>query len=114
MLLEDCAAPVVVTHSSVAKKLPSGNWRTIVLDGDEAEVGVLQGSTKPQITPDNTAYVIFTSGSTGRPKGVQITHGNLINLVHWHQRAFHITATDRATLHASPGFDAAVWVRGRI
>ena len=88
MLLEDCAAPVVVTHSSVAKKLPSGNWRTIVLDGDEAETEVPQDSTKPQIAPNNTAYVIFTSGSTGRPKGVQITHANLLNLVQWHQRAF--------------------------
>jgi acyl-coenzyme A synthetase/AMP-(fatty) acid ligase/acyl carrier protein len=29
--------------------------------------------------------------------------------VQWHQRAFHITAADRATLQASPGFDAAVW-----
>ena len=109
MLLEDCAAPVVVTHSSVAKKLPSGNWRTIVLDGDEAETEVPQDSTKPQIAPNNTAYVIFTSGSTGRPKGVQITHANLLNLVQWHQRAFDITAADRATLQASPGFDAAVW-----
>ncbi len=109
MLLEDCAAPVVVTHSSVAKKLPSGNWQTLLLDGEDAEVGVLQGSTKPQITPENTAYVIFTSGSTGRPKGVQITHANLMNLVQWHQRAFHVTGADRATLQASPGFDAAVW-----
>lgn len=109
MLLEDCAAPVVLTHSSVADKLPSGNWQTIVLDGEDAEAGVPEVSANPQINPGNTAYVIFTSGSTGRPKGVQITHANLLNLVQWHQRAFHITAADRATLQASPGFDAAVW-----
>lgn len=109
MLLEDCAAPVVLTDSSVADKLPSGNWQTILLDDEEAEAGVPEVSAEPRLTPDNTAYVIFTSGSTGRPKGVQITHANLLNLVQWHQRAFQITAADRATLQASPGFDAAVW-----
>ena len=109
MLLEDCAAPVVLTHSSVADKLPAGNWRTIVLDVEETEAGAPELPTKPQISPDDTAYVIFTSGSTGRPKGVQITHANLMNLVQWHQQAFQITAADRATLQASPGFDAAVW-----
>jgi len=55
------------------------------------------------------AYTIFTSGSTGRPKGVLVTHANLLNLVSWHRRAFNVTAADRATLHASPGFDASVW-----
>ncbi len=113
MLLDDCRAPVVLTHSSVAEKLPAGKYQTVVLDGEEeiAEAGVEvpDDAAAQQITPENTAYVIFTSGSTGRPKGVQITHANLLNLVQWHQRAFHITAADRATLQASPGFDAAVW-----
>ena len=112
MLLDDCRAPVVLTHSSVAEKLPAGKYQTVVLDGEEeiAEAGVEvpDDAAAQQITPENTAYVIFTSGSTGRPKGVQITHANLLNLVQWHQRAFHITAADRATLQASPGFDAAV------
>src|ERR1700728_2405936 len=34
LLLEDCAAPVVLTHSSLAKKLPSGKSQTIGLDGE--------------------------------------------------------------------------------
>jgi len=59
--------------------------------------------------PSHLAYVIYTSGSTGRPKGVEITHGNLLNLVHWHQSAFAVTGSDRATMFASTGFDAAVW-----
>ena len=61
------------------------------------------------ITADNLAYVIFTSGSTGQPKGVQITHKSLLNLVFWHRQAFSVTAFDRATQLAGPGFDAAVW-----
>jgi len=110
MLLEDSAAPVVVTHSSVAKKLPRGIWQTIVIDAEEAN-HVEHSFVPPrnQIHPENLAYIIFTSGSSGRPKGVQITHANLLNLVRWHQRAFNITSADLATLQASPGFDAAVW-----
>src|SRR5437660_1672591 len=110
MLLEDSAAPVVLTHSSMVQKLPAGNWKTIVVDADDGEI-----TNHPFVAPDvqtdpeDLAYIIFTSGSTGRPKGVQITHANLLNLVRWHQQAFKTTSADRASLHASPGFDAAVW-----
>jgi amino acid adenylation domain-containing protein len=110
MLLEDSAAPVVLTHSSVAKKLPPGTWHTIVVDAEEASNSKLSFvAPRNQINPENLAYIIFTSGSTGRPKGVQITHANLLNLVRWHQHAFNVTSADLATLQASPGFDAAVW-----
>ena len=54
------------------------------------------------ITGDDIAYVIYTSGSTGQPKGVQITHASLMNLVRWHQRAFTVVASDRATQVAVP------------
>jgi amino acid adenylation domain-containing protein len=109
-VLEDCAASIVLTHSSVSQQLPSGPWRTIVLDADEAETAAAPLVAPIRSTqPEDLAYIIFTSGSTGRPKGVQITHANLLNLVHWHQRAFHTTSSDRATLQSSPGFDASVW-----
>lgn len=58
---------------------------------------------------DDLAYIIYTSGSTGQPKGVQITHDGLLNLIYWHQRAFAVTAADRATQVASPAFDATGW-----
>ncbi len=59
--------------------------------------------------PDRLAYVIYTSGSTGRPKGVQILHRGLLSLVSWHLRTYGVTREDRATLVASPAFDASVW-----
>ena len=110
MLLEDSGTPVVVTQSVVAGKLPAGKWKTVVLDVDGLE-REFDSSVSPvaNTKPENLAYIIFTSGSTGRPKGVQITHGSLLNLVAWHQHAFDVSSVDRATLLASPGFDAAVW-----
>jgi amino acid adenylation domain-containing protein len=110
MLLEDSGAPLLVTQSGVAEKLPARKCQTIVLDENG---GMTAGS--PEVPPatdtkaENLAYIIFTSGSTGRPKGVQVTHANLLNLIGWHQNAFKVTSADRATMHASPGFDASVW-----
>jgi amino acid adenylation domain-containing protein len=110
ILLEDSGAPLVLTELGVTD-LPTGAWKSVVPDqyqygldnADDARVSPVNAE------PGNLAYIIFTSGSTGRPKGVQVTHANLLNLVSWHQNAFKVTAADRATLHASPGFDASVW-----
>ena len=110
MLLEDSGAPLVLTERCVASNLPAGAWRAVVLDEyglDSAHDSRVSPVTNTQ--SNNLAYIVFTSGSTGRPKGVQVTHANLLHLVSWHQRAFNVTAADRATLHASPGFDASVW-----
>ena len=109
MLLEDSGAQLLVTQRSVADHLPLGQWRTIVLDEEGALTGYPAVAPATDTTAENLAYIIFTSGSTGRPKGVQVTHANLLNLIDWHRRAFEVTAADKATLHASPGFDAAVW-----
>jgi non-ribosomal peptide synthetase component F len=81
-LLEDSAAPVVLTHSSVANKLPSGSWKIIAVDAVERE-SLDHAVAAPSLVTNakDCAYIIFTSGSTGRPKGVQITHANLLNLV---------------------------------
>ncbi len=59
--------------------------------------------------PGDLAYVIYTSGSTGVPKGVEITHAGLWNLVAWHNRAFSVTAADRASHLAGLAFDASGW-----
>lgn len=110
MLLEDSGVQVVVTHQRVSESLPSGRWTTLVLD-DDGSLPIPAPADFPavRVQPEDFAYIIFTSGSTGRPKGVQITHANLLNLIRWHIRAFGVAASDRATMQASPGFDAAVW-----
>lgn len=108
LLLEDSGAPLLLTQACLAAQMPSGSWRTLIVNSTLLE-GQPQVAPQCETKPENLAYIIFTSGSTGRPKGVQITHSNLLNLISWHRRAFQVEPTDRATLHASPGFDAAVW-----
>ncbi|HEX8273804.1 MAG TPA: amino acid adenylation domain-containing protein, partial [Longimicrobiaceae bacterium] len=89
------SAPAVA--SAVLPSPLAGDWR-----GQAVGRG-------PAVSADSAAYVIYTSGSTGTPKGVEVTHGALLNLVHWHREAFAVTQHDRATQLAGLGFDASVW-----
>ena len=109
-ILEDASIAVLLTEARVAESLPTGKWRSVMLDGDAQAIANYPTSAPPGTAmPENLAYLIYTSGSTGTPKGVQIAHSSLLNLVSWHQGAFAVTTEDRATQLASFGFDAAVW-----
>jgi amino acid adenylation domain-containing protein len=107
-ILSDSRAPIVLSDSTVAGKLPEGNWRLLLLDREDLAGRTPGALEAPEVCPDHLAYVIYTSGSTGTPKGVEITHASLLNLVCWYQKALAVTPDDRATQLTSFGFDAAV------
>jgi amino acid adenylation domain-containing protein len=110
MILHDAQVPLLLAQPDTSEQVPQGPWRRIVLPEQTNESSTY--AVAPPITNttlENLAYIIFTSGSTGRPKGVQISHANLVNLIGWHREAFAVTPADRATMHASPAFDASVW-----
>ena len=106
-MLEDTAAPVVLTQKRLAGALPASPAKVVQVDL-EAVKGERDRTRSPP-SPDRLAYVIYTSGSTGVPKGVPITHRSLFNLICWHREAYAVTPADRATQIAGPAFDAAVW-----
>lgn len=109
-MLRDSEARVVVSTTALAERLPAGSWQVVALDGDAEKIAA-QPESQPAVTvkPEDLAYIIYTSGSTGQPKGVELVHSGLSNLVAWHQRAFRVSSTDRASALASLGFDASVW-----
>src|SRR6195256_3590036 len=83
-MLEDAGAPVLVTHSALAGRLPSHRADTVLIDADAAAIAA-QPTSAPAVTldPHNPAYVIYTSGSTGTPKGVVVGHQGLHNYTTW-------------------------------
>jgi amino acid adenylation domain-containing protein len=104
--IADAGAPVVLTQTALAGRLPELACPVISLDGDLP----VRGEAPPvEVLPESLAYVIYTSGSTGIPKGVEIPHRGLANLVAWHRVLYAVTPADRATQVANPAFDASVW-----
>jgi amino acid adenylation domain-containing protein len=109
-MLSGARVSALVTDSTLLDSV-AGNVHVVVdLADDAAEIALNSCEPLPiHVTAEHLAYVIYTSGSTGMPKGVAITHGNLLNLVQWHNGCFGVTADDRASQLASIAFDAAVW-----
>ena len=106
-MLRDAAVPVLLTQASATEQLaPLG---TEVIDLDLNTAGGRSHPPSDLTSIDDVAYVIYTSGSTGEPKGVEVSHGNLLSLVDWHREAFSLRPADRASVLASPAFDASAW-----
>jgi amino acid adenylation domain-containing protein len=113
-LLQDAAAPLVITRSELAGRLLAGGPMPLVLlDSTEVAPAAMSGPADddPQgaAGPDHAAYVIYTSGSTGRPKGVVVTHRNAARLFTATAGWFEFGAGDVWTLFHSYAFDFSVW-----
>jgi amino acid adenylation domain-containing protein len=109
-IVEDSRSEILIAEREIASWFTPGKCRLLRLD---VEANAIAGESNAppivEITPESLVYIIYTSGSTGQPKGVEVSHESLLNLIDWHVREFQVTAADRATQIASPGFDAAVW-----
>jgi amino acid adenylation domain-containing protein len=119
-MLDDAAVDVVLSQRSVIYRLPSTGAVVVDLDAASASASASNASATATgheehdehdgaTTADDVAYVIYTSGSTGSPKGVEVSQANLVHLADWHCDAFGVGSNDRASVLASPAFDASVW-----
>ncbi|HZC01411.1 MAG TPA: amino acid adenylation domain-containing protein, partial [Gammaproteobacteria bacterium] len=109
-MLEDAKVRVLLTQAHLTERLPETAAGVLCVDADWPLMAQQSPADPLNLsTPLNLAYVIYTSGSTGTPKGVLVPHKGLLNLVFWHQDAFAVTASDRATQLAGTAFDASVW-----
>ncbi|WP_420129475.1 amino acid adenylation domain-containing protein [Longimicrobium sp.] len=110
LMLRDSGAAVLLTDGRGAAPVEQDGVHVVRVDRDDNAWAAERADDLPgRATARNAAYVVYTSGSTGTPKGVAVEHASLGALCAWHVRAFGVTAADRGTQVASPGFDAAVW-----
>ena len=106
-ILEDCQAPVVVTTSDLAGRLPNGR-QIVLLETVEEGAGSLDVTSRT--LPDHPAYVIYTSGSTGRPKGVIVRHSAVVNLARALRETVYAGTSGplRVGVNASLSFDGSI------
>jgi amino acid adenylation domain-containing protein len=107
-IMEDAAAPVLLTQQRLLADLPPHPAHVICVDVDVDEATSKEQTERQIVAPDNTAYVIYTSGSTGKPKGVLITHGGLSNYLSWCASAYQTGEGTGALVHSSISFDLTI------
>ncbi len=107
-MLEDAAAPVVVTHSTLRHLLEGYAGEVVAVDEVDLTDESVENPAVPG-SPDDLIYVIYTSGSTGRPKGVCLSHANVLRLLRVGERHYAFDETDVWPLFHSYAFDVSVW-----
>ncbi|MFI6844210.1 non-ribosomal peptide synthetase [Kitasatospora sp. NBC_00085] len=83
-MLADSGARLLLVQPEFADRFAGApGLDTVLMDRDWSAASELPTSTPAAgARPDDLAYVMYTSGSTGRPKGVEVTHRNIMRLVH--------------------------------
>ncbi len=80
LILEDSEARYIITTADRLDTIEADKAIDVeqLLEGDPSQY------VKPDITPNDLAYLIYTSGSTGRPKGVMLHHRGICNYLYGH------------------------------
>jgi amino acid adenylation domain-containing protein len=108
-MLEDAAAPLIMTQRTLQSIIPASKEKTICLDEWESISRESHEAPHAGSTAENLAYVIYTSGSTGKPKGVAIQHRSVSALVQWASGVFSPEELQGVLASTSICFDLSVF-----
>lgn len=104
-MIHDTQAPVILTHTQLAGKLPAYAGHVVNLDAD-LWTTFPDANLDGGATADSLAYVMYTSGSTGTPKGTSIVHRAVVRLVK-NTNFASLTAAETFLQLATLSFDAS-------
>jgi amino acid adenylation domain-containing protein len=107
-MLEDSAAPVLLTQKWFADLLPAKS-KIVCIDTDWDKIAASSTENPAtQNSADSLAYLIYTSGSTGQPKGIGIPHRGVVRLVR--NTNYYDFGPDETLLQLAPiSFDASTF-----
>jgi amino acid adenylation domain-containing protein len=108
-MLEDAAAPILITQRDLVANLPSRKAQTFYLDDWESIACESDEDPHSEAVAENLSYVIYTSGSTGNPKGVAIEHQSVTALVNWASGVFSPDELQGVLASTSICFDLSVF-----
>jgi amino acid adenylation domain-containing protein len=105
-MLEDTAAPVLITRAALEPRLPESSARVVRVEEERAA-----DETNPEsgVEASNLAYLIYTSGSTGRPKAVALEHRGAAAFVRWAKGEFSTAELKGMLAATSVCFDLSVF-----
>ena len=108
-LMQDSAAKMLLTRSTIASKLPPLDTHILLLDHEWPTIALEEtANLSHEGHAEDLAYVMYTSGSTGNPKGVLVPHRAINRLVK--NNSFASFTADEVFLQLAPlSFDAATF-----
>jgi non-ribosomal peptide synthetase component F len=109
-MLEDSAAPLLLTQSYLKAQLPLADLKHPCLIQCVDEINFSEQASlnlEKQTSANDLAYVIYTSGSTGKPKGVMVEQYNLANFLQAMQKLTKISEEDKLLAVTTLSFDIA-------
>ncbi|MFZ6030185.1 MAG: non-ribosomal peptide synthetase [Chloroflexota bacterium] len=104
--LNDARVPIIVTHQSLAARLPASAANVLFLEEDDPEA--THGKPPCNVAPRHAAYIIYTSGSTGRPKGVVVERRSLAYFTQAAIQVYGLEKRERILQFASLSWDTSV------
>ncbi|HEY0169231.1 MAG TPA: amino acid adenylation domain-containing protein [Jatrophihabitans sp.] len=107
-MIGDTAAPIVITRSDLADRLPEPTgWQRVLIDADWPAIEAMPADEPLEewSTADSLAYILYTSGSTGTPKGVMIAHRAVSLFAEGYRRTYDFGPQDRLLQLPSLSFD---------
>ncbi len=109
-ILEDTTPTLLITKSTLQKKLNLENQKTFNFDTEEAILANLSTENpNTEINRTQTASIYYTSGTTGKPKGVMASYGNVQSYIRSANSRYLVNPLDIMPAIARFGFSISMF-----